>query len=129
MMPTSTQTTPLDRWTNIRKTKVDTDRTKVVVDDTIKATTIDANAHTNNTVKTAKTDSNALSTMNTGVSDLIIEHTNNAYVTKEADIEQQLCPETLAVGRGSEEQDASLAKAIEAEQYFQIISVYCIQLL
>jgi hypothetical protein len=47
--------------------------------------------------------------MNTSLSDVIIEHTNNAHVTKKADIEQQLCTENLAVGRGSEEQDASFA--------------------
>jgi hypothetical protein len=49
--------------------------------------TNDADAHTNNAVKTAKTDSDTLSTMNTHASDVIIEHTNNAYITKEADIE------------------------------------------
>jgi hypothetical protein len=48
---------------------------------------------------------------------------------KEADIEQQLCTENLAVGCSSEEQDASLAKAIEVVQYFQLVSIYCLQLL
>ncbi len=46
--------------------------------------------------------------MSSGKSDVAIECTNNTHETKEADIEQQLCAEDLAVGRGSEEQDAQL---------------------
>ena len=67
--------------------------------------------------------------MNTGTSDVIIECTNNAHVTKEADIEEQLCTENLAVGHGSEEQDASVPEAIEVEQYFPLVSIYWVQLL
>jgi hypothetical protein len=100
------------------KQRVDADGTKVVADDTINAVTNDEDAHTNNAVKTAKSDSNALSTMNTIMSDVVIECTKNPNITKEADIEQQLCAKNLDVGCGSEEQDASLAKAIEVEQYF-----------
>ncbi len=111
------------------KQRVDADKTKVLADNTINATTNYAATHTNNSVKTAKTDSNALSTMNTSASDVVIEHTKNGHVNKEADIEQQLCTENLAVGCGSEEQDASIAKAIEVEQYFQLVSIYRIQLL
>ncbi len=48
---------------------------------------------------------------------------------KGADIEQQLCTENLAVGHGSVEQDPSIAKAIELEQYFPLVSIYCVQLL
>jgi hypothetical protein len=67
--------------------------------------------------------------MNTGASDVVIECTNNAYVTKDADIEQQLCTENLAVDCGIEDHGASLTEAIEVDQYFQLISIYCIQLL
>jgi hypothetical protein len=111
------------------KQRVDTDKTKVIADDTIGAMTNNADAHTNNSMKTAKTDSNALSTMNTSASEVVIERTNNAHITKEAEIEQQLCVKNLAVGRGNEEQDASIAKAIEVEQYFQLVSKYHVQLL
>jgi hypothetical protein len=55
------------------KWKIDADRTKVIADDTINATTNNPDAHTNNAVKTAKTDSDVLSTMNTGASDVVIE--------------------------------------------------------
>jgi hypothetical protein len=115
--------------TTSEKLMVDADKTKVVADNTINATTNNADTHTNNSIKTAKTDSNVLSTMNTGMSDVIIKCTNYAYITKEADIGQQLCTENLAVGCGSEEQDASLTKAIEVEQYFQLVNIYCIQFL
>jgi hypothetical protein len=108
---------------------VDADGTKVVTDNTINATTNNVDTHTNNSFKTAKTDFDALSTMNTGTSDVVIKRTNYAYVTKETDIEQQLCAENLAVGHGSEDQDASLAKANEGEQYFQLIHIYYVQLL
>jgi hypothetical protein len=74
------------------KQRVDADGTKVVTDDTINATTKDADTHTNNAVKTAKTDSNALSMMNTGASDVVIEGTNNAYVSKETDAAPHINP-------------------------------------
>ncbi len=97
--------------------KVDTDRTEVVTDNTINAMKNDVDAHTNNAIKTTKTDSNALSIMNTGASDVVIICTNN------------LCAENLAVGCDIKEQDASLAKSIEVEQYFQLGSIYYVQLL
>jgi hypothetical protein len=55
-----------------------------MADNTINAMTNNADAHTNNTVKTTRTDSNVLSMMNTSASDVIIERTNDAYVMKEA---------------------------------------------
>jgi hypothetical protein len=67
--------------------------------------------------------------MSTGASDIVIKRTNNAHITKKEYIEQQLCAENLAVGCGSEEQDASITKAIEVEQYFQLVSIYHVQLL
>jgi hypothetical protein len=67
------------------KARVDDDRTKVVKDITINATTNNVDAYTNNVVETATTDSDALSTMNTGASDVIVEGANNADVTKETD--------------------------------------------
>jgi hypothetical protein len=72
--------------------RVDTDGTEVVADNTINATTNEADAHTNNAIKTAMTDSGALSTLNTGASDVVIEGTNNADVTKEADAAPHINP-------------------------------------
>jgi hypothetical protein len=48
------------------KQRVDADRTKDEADITINARTNNADTHTNNAVITAMTDSDALSTMNTG---------------------------------------------------------------
>jgi hypothetical protein len=45
------------------------------------------------------------------------------------DIVQQVCDENLPVGRCSEIQDAILAKAIEVEQCFQLVSIYLVKLL
>jgi hypothetical protein len=67
------------------KARVDDDRTKGVADNTINDTTNNAGAHTNNVIETTTTDSDALSIMKNGSSDVILEGTNNADVTKETD--------------------------------------------
>jgi hypothetical protein len=71
---------------------VDNDRTNVVADKTINATTNNVDAHTNKVVETATTDSDALSTINTGASDVIIKGTNDAEVTKETDTVSHINP-------------------------------------
>ncbi len=142
------------------KQRFDADGTKVVADNTINATTNDADAHNNYAIVTATTDFDAVSTMNTGMSNVVIDGTNNTDITKEADavphinhsaryqtiinnaspmdvkdscevvdIVQQVCAENLPIGCGSEEQDAILAKAIEVEQCFQLVSIFLVKLL
>ncbi len=64
------------------KRSVDADETKVIADNTINIMTNNVDAHTNNAIKTATTDSDALSMMNTGTSDVVIEGTNNADILK-----------------------------------------------
>ncbi len=44
-------------------------------------------------------------------------------------IVQQVCAENLPVGCGSEEQVAILAKAIEVEQCFQLVSICFVKFL
>ncbi len=143
-----------------RMGRVDNDRTKVGADNTINTTTNNAGTHTNDVIKTAITDSDALSTINTGASDVIIKGTIDADVIKEADamphinpgpryqtdinnastmdvkdacevvdIVQQVCAQNLPIGHGSEEQNAILAKAVEVEQCFQLVSIYLVKLL
>ena len=75
-----------------RKGRVDNDRTKVVTDKTINATTNNVDAHTNKVVETAATDSNALSMINTGTSDVIIKGTNDADVKKVTDTMPHINP-------------------------------------